>query len=463
MRTIIPYDFMPPEQHFKSVDELLDAVAFFQDSRKVTSDVPGFATPQDKFELLDDNDGHFILLPTSDDYAFLFRGQVKYYPTCVPSLYRTKEDGSKRDETEIFVDRMRAVEFELLLKQYPAVKYFEEQHFVVDYMGLAQHYGLNTDVMDLTCDVRVALFFAMCDYDREKDCYLSKADERNYIGYLYAFPVLGKVMGDNNVLENLFKKDLRVIGLQPFNRPGSQKGFALHMRKEEEFNGYLYSFNYTKEDSERFYKEYIVQRHVWDKDFIVERTKLIRETKVFSFDALYLTSKRYGHKRTVNQIMNLLMKKSFSFSNDVPWSLSSKEFWELNKEFESQQKGSILNQLVSRKTIKEGKEFPTADISMIGSTLMLQILRGGFPSIKGYNSGIEVILEDNPSSVGWAASMGRKQTVPDESGKITRFDDVLFMTENETDKKERRMLKEAVDKAMSPLKMRTVFVPKSTK
>ena len=82
---------------------------------------------------------------------------------------------------------MRVVEFELMLKQYPAVRFFEQEKLAVDYVGLAQHYGLLTDVLDLTSDVRTALFFAMCDYDLENDCYYPKSDDKEYVSYLYVW------------------------------------------------------------------------------------------------------------------------------------------------------------------------------------------------------------------------------------------------------------------------------------
>lgn len=89
---------------------------------------------------------------------------------------------------------MRIVEFELMLKQYPSVQFFEQERFEVDYVGLAQHYGLNTSVLDLTSDINTALFFAMCDYNRVEDCYHPKHEDKAYIGYVYAYPVIGEVM-----------------------------------------------------------------------------------------------------------------------------------------------------------------------------------------------------------------------------------------------------------------------------
>ena len=85
---------------------------------------------------------------------------------------------------EIFEQRLKCAEFQLMAEELPAVQYFRQQKFSIDYLGLAQHYGLQTDILDLTVDPDIALFFAMCDYDPRNDRYTAKSQEREYIGYL---------------------------------------------------------------------------------------------------------------------------------------------------------------------------------------------------------------------------------------------------------------------------------------
>ena len=61
-----------------------------------------------------------------------FVGRGGFYNPCLPTLFRTK-----RDSDDLFQERMRIVEFELMLKQYPSVQFFEHERFEVDYVGLA--------------------------------------------------------------------------------------------------------------------------------------------------------------------------------------------------------------------------------------------------------------------------------------------------------------------------------------
>lgn len=185
----IPYNFMPPEQHYCSPAELLNDIEKFQRSRQMAGGDERFNLPDGAFEMLAKKDGGFVLMPASRDYAFLYRGQGTFYSPCLPTLLRHNLDAA-----HLFIERMRMVEFELMLKDYPAVQFFNSMQFEVDYVGLAQHYGLYTDVLDLTSDIRTALFFAMCDYDGIHDCYRPKAKNKEYIGYIYAYPVIGEVM-----------------------------------------------------------------------------------------------------------------------------------------------------------------------------------------------------------------------------------------------------------------------------
>lgn len=456
MRTEIPYNVMPEEQHFNSPKELLDAVGHYQQTRSFADGDERFNAPEDKFEKLSKGDGGYVLMPIARDYAFLFRGQGRFYNPCLPTLFRVR-----RDADQLFLERMRIVEFELMLKQYPSVQYFERERFEVDYMGLAQHYGLNTDVLDLTSDIRTALFFAMCDYDRVEDCYHPKHEDKEYIGYVYAYPVIGEIMNYQGVMDgNFLMHDLRVIGLQPFTRPGSQRGFSLHVDEVKPFKAYLYSFSYTKQDSEAYYDEMINKRRVWDKDFIVEKTKLIRDSDVFTCDALALATKQYGRKTSLAQMQKRMNALGIHFSSKVPWALSSDERAELAKQFDVGQKDAINAQLEQRPSQEGGTMSPITSLSFVGQQLMLQTIQGGEPCVDGYDSGIRFNLEDNPPMVGWSFDMNRPQTVPDKEGKVTAFDGMLKAQEAYSSDAvaKRDALRKKVKKATRPFKPLPWFV-----
>lgn len=358
---------------------------------------------------------------------------------------------------------MRVVEFELMLQHFPAVRYFLREHLMVDYVGLAQHYGLLTDVLDLTSDVHTALFFAMCDYDPASDGYTAKIEDKEYIGYLYAYPAVASAMQNgSSAFGRFLKEDLRVIGLQPFIRPGVQRGFSFHCTKDNPFKGYLYSFSYSKADSERYLEKMINGRHLWAKDSIAERTKLIRAATGFSFDALYLAVKRYGGDVTLAKMQRQLNAAGIHFSNDLPWYPTESEYQEMAVAFEKEQKQKILAQMAQRTVIMEDKTFFSSSLQVEATQLVLQTLQEGYPSVDGYDSGIAIILDGTETQpiVGWSFNTARPQTVPDGNGRVTCFDRILHGAQPASPESvaRREACKAKVDKAFGPFRMRKVVV-----
>ena len=118
------------------------------------------------------------------------------------------------------------------------------------------------------------MFFAMCDYDKYTDTYKPKTEDKEYVGYIYAI-LANEASEDSKYPFGVFSNKIDVIGLQPFQRPGRQKGYAYHVGKKGILRGYLYSFSYTKEDSEAIYNHYHQGDALWCKDDIVNTAKEI--------------------------------------------------------------------------------------------------------------------------------------------------------------------------------------------
>lgn len=224
-----PICVAPAEQHYGSCAELLGDIRFYERSRAYFyKEHPQFAIPKEKFEIVKLSHGKgFILLPTALDYGVLYRGQGSYFNPCLPTLYR-----KPTSELDIIINQVRIAEFRLLLEQYGVTQKFIENHLNVDYVGLAQHYGLDTDVLDFTSDIGIALFFAMCDYDPSTDSYKPKDKPGDYVGYVYAILTNARSKRLKDMAFTTFSDKVRAIGLQPFKRPGRQKGFSCHVGKD---------------------------------------------------------------------------------------------------------------------------------------------------------------------------------------------------------------------------------------
>lgn len=118
----------------------------------------------------------FSIKPSLANNKFLFRGQSEFYSPCRPNLFRDKKKNAERQFVD---DIIQMNELEILLRQHPLVKLFENGFYLVneffrfkiDYAGLAQHYYNRTPLLDLTSDMEVAKFFAVTWFDMENDCY----------------------------------------------------------------------------------------------------------------------------------------------------------------------------------------------------------------------------------------------------------------------------------------------------
>lgn len=171
------WDLIPPERHYSSPSALIEDFNLYSTMGLEEWELSDkFSPPEGKFEIVSNKsvgDDSLYLMPVAKSYTYLFRGQGEFHNPCLPTLYRKK---NWTDE-DVFINRIRIEEFWLMLQQYPHVRYFIDLGLKVDYIGLAQHYGLKTDVLDLTSSIKVALFFAMCDYVEDTDCYKPKSDK----------------------------------------------------------------------------------------------------------------------------------------------------------------------------------------------------------------------------------------------------------------------------------------------
>ena len=239
---------------------------------------PLFKVPANAFEIVSEKAGspNKLLVPCEGQYSALFRGQSKDFSPCVPTLYR-----GDYTVTDVFVERLRLAVLIELLDLHPVVKeIFIKNHWKVDYEGLAQHYGLRTTMLDFTSDLDVALFFAMCPYNPETDTYETVSKEDN-VGVIYCISPMQMTRFDNN-FPKLFSDKIEVIGLQPFERPALQRGFALRMNEGEDLQAWKCHFSFTKADSEEYLRKFGNGVGLWCTDILVDKVKVIKNMSAFT-------------------------------------------------------------------------------------------------------------------------------------------------------------------------------------
>ncbi len=170
-----------------------------------------------------------------------YRGENRLYPKSQPSLFRTLANFTSQQDQALYklIADMRIGEFGCFLYQFGISRYWASHYASLLFAPLAQHYGIETDWLDITSDFNVALFFAVCGWDGRKWYPLTKKDTEQskdaQYGMIFHIPAQNADLtsmascldpGDGNVYLN---NTILPIGYQPFMRCHSQHAYGIHM------------------------------------------------------------------------------------------------------------------------------------------------------------------------------------------------------------------------------------------
>lgn len=330
-----------PEQEDKTFPNLLDVlemIAFDEEWFHLEKNVIRSLFPthyqEGQFETVEMPDGKTRLFPcTLYPYRY-FRGQSDTLEgkKCQPSLFRGLS------ESETFHERLCLEELGLLLKDYPLTRIFEEQlayttpegpkplRLNVDVKALGQHYGIKTDVLDLTADKWVAAFFASTDYKNGE--YLPHKKEGNGVMYIYSeMP---------SITEEISR--LSAVGLQPFSRPGCQAGLVYRMFPDEDFNNKAQRIVFKHDSAiEEFIYNYCNRsKKLFPNEILEEKVNTIKASKTCSKTALNNVVKEHYQERTKDEISRWLDELGITVQENLPVVFSDAELNICKSQWEKQ-------------------------------------------------------------------------------------------------------------------------------
>lgn len=240
------------------------------------------------FETVQMSDGRVRLYPCGLTPNRYYRGQSDRLEgkKCQPSLYRGLSD------EEIFHERLCLAELDNLLDSYPLTQIFARGGFryktpdgeirplylAVDSDALGQHYGIKTDLLDITVDKWVAAFFASTTYRDGK--YEPVKDDGIGVMYIYEHFALDEA-----------SDRVSAVGLQPFSRPGRQAGLVYRMEPGEDFNDKAHKmfFRHDPAISELVFNYCNRSKRLFPDEILEDKVKLIKSRKIHSAVALYKT------------------------------------------------------------------------------------------------------------------------------------------------------------------------------
>jgi len=284
--------------------------------------------------------GYVKLYPVGLCWNCYYRGQSSYYPNSKPSLWRSGTRKKKGMQPEdIFVERLKLCEFKLMVDGYPLTQIFRNGIYYksrsgvkislpldVDAEALAQHYGIKTELTDLTVDIWVAAFFAATDYNWVTDTYTPITDTNKHeygVFYHYYNPSIPLLRT---------KKDpaLRAVGMQPFGRPGNQAGYVLKMKPNENMNRMAgfekIKFRHVADINKLIYNYSNCSRNFFPEELFQKKLLRLRnEEHRFSKRALEMAKEQYFKDYTDAQIEHFLTVKKIRIEEQSLYTFTEHE------------------------------------------------------------------------------------------------------------------------------------------
>jgi hypothetical protein len=229
------------------------------------------------------------LMPTPEP-RYLYRGQVRRYSPCLPSIFRGVAKPARGLEElprvmalGITTNVLRSAWYCQLLDNHPVIGWASRRQLYLDRMALAQHYGIPTGYMDFTESIEVALFFAT----HELANGVSKPCD-NGTGILYRIDLLA-------VPETAREEFLRPIGIQPFARPFRQWAWTYELTLGQDFEAcpWVEAVEFAQDEAFSRAVATVAEQSgsLFPPDFLADLAMLVNQSNVLPENLAWQTAK----------------------------------------------------------------------------------------------------------------------------------------------------------------------------
>lgn len=269
----------------------------------------------------------FQFKPNLSHRKFLFRGQVKDYPTCKPGLFRDSNQDYFLSEMILQHEMWCLIDshplFQLLCKKGIKLNGHDFKMYT-NYGGICQHYFHKTRFLDLTSDVETTKFFACCDYNQKDDSY--SPHMKDGVGVIYFYEIVMPMAFQRLPKENAEPSiHLSTIGKQIFPRSGAQHGYLMDLSKGIDFNSLPLTrkvyFKHHAKISEDIYNQNnqglkIMPPSILDK-YWREKMSSTRTDRSVSKAAIEI-NRQLNPRETISSLQKKLKQRGFTIRNDAP-------------------------------------------------------------------------------------------------------------------------------------------------
>lgn len=257
-----------------------------------------------------DFDGSAKIIIGREAEPCLYRGQNFNHKQMLPGYLRPN---IVNNEIMHCVEYIKREEFKLLFKQTPYYTLLRRlsvmgHFFEFDLDAVAQHYEFATNYLDVTKDVRVALFFA---YTVCKDGkYYPVQDFNEYKPTLY--------IANQSLMHVINKNIVRPVGFQAVMRPLLQTAFALNMTSENKdilSNFIEIELPQSPEVALAIYRSFNDGRDIFPDEPVMSLKNIVRERRDLNEGLFKQYCREYKKPEAV---LREKLEENFRITNTLP-------------------------------------------------------------------------------------------------------------------------------------------------
>lgn len=265
---------------------------------------------------------------------WFFRGERICYPNSQPTFVRRLKEKTQEEALVFeFVKNTKLIDFKLILNQFTHFREFENmgikmpngfRRLSVLLSNIAQHYGFDTNWLDITSDFNAALFFACCTYENSKWRPLTakeiSKDEKTKHGRIFRrkadFITNSRMDGKYRALP---------VGYQPFMRCHMQYSYGIWMDEsmdltEKESGFEMLKFEHSEELSQYVFEKMQNGNKIYPQEglkIIEEELEDLKNRKVISENVFKLTYKAMELELPPSKLKKLLKENGYILDGEA--------------------------------------------------------------------------------------------------------------------------------------------------